>query len=1093
MVSKIALDIGVASVGYAVVNDDYKVLDVGVRLFDSADASKNEIRRGRRGARRLIRRKSHRIERLEKFLKDFDIYYSENTIEHPLALRNKALHEEISTEELGIVLRHLIKHRGISYLDDANTEESEINNDALNENAKALESLLPCEIQYKRYLENDFYRGEKKLNDVTYSNVFTTSSYIKEIKAILQKQSEYHSFINEAFISGYLEIFSSKRKYYEGPGNEKSRTKYGRWTNRLDENGNYITLENIFENLIGKCSVYKNEVRASAASYTAQEFNILNDFNNLQINNRKLNENEKIQIIDIVKDSNSVDLKKIIKNVIGEDIIEFSGARIDKNEKEIFHTMEVYRKMKKHLSAQNINIDDFSREELDTIAHILTINKDKESILSAFDKSNIKLSDEIKELLIDLRRKNGSLFSKWHSFSLRLMSEIMEDLYKEPKNQMEILSERQLFNYRIDKFKDYEWIPKDIVTNEIYNPIVKRSVSQSITVLNALIKKYGYPDDIVIEMAREKNDKEAKEKLKKFQKDNEKELNDIIDKINSEYGIKISEKHFTLHGKLKTKLRLWNEQGGRCLYSGKYININDLINNFNDFEIDHIIPISISFDDSRNNKVLVYKTENQVKGNRTPYLYLSSRDGDWTFQEYVAYIKTLKLSKNKISNLLFMGNITKQEVLQGFLNRNLNDTRYSSRVVLNSLQGFIKSKNERTRVKVINGAFTSQLRQKLKIEKNREESYRHHGIDAAIIAYSQLGLSNYQNWSKYEEKVIDFETGEILDKAAFENMSDEAIYERKIFWENIKTIENELRIANSKMKFSHKVDKKANRQLTNETIYGTRINNKGQVCKISKIKDIYDDNEYKKFIEKINKGKEESFLMYHNDRKTFDILLKIISDYPNSKNPFVAYKNECGEGVRKYSKKGNGPFVKSLKYYDGEVNSHIDISHKYGLEKGSKKVILDSLNPFRADVYYNNKEKQYYIVGIKYTDFKYSKGEYLLDEKVYESLLKSEGVLTEEQTLDSLKSVETEFCFSLYKNDILIYEKDGKEYKERFLSRTMPKVKKYIETKPIDAREFKDRKPIGLSKTKKIIKVNTDILGNEYIATREKFSFSVRV
>ncbi len=37
--------------------------------------------------------------------------------------------------------------------------------------------------------------------------------------------------------------------------------------------GEYVTLDNIFGVLIGKCIILFNEYRASKASYTAQEFN----------------------------------------------------------------------------------------------------------------------------------------------------------------------------------------------------------------------------------------------------------------------------------------------------------------------------------------------------------------------------------------------------------------------------------------------------------------------------------------------------------------------------------------------------------------------------------------------------------------------------------------------------------------------------------------------------------------------------------------------------------------------------------------------------------------------------------------------------
>lgn len=39
--------------------------------------------------------------------------------------------------------------------------------------------------------------------------------------------------------------------------------------------------------------------------------------------------------------------------------------------------------------------------------------------------------------------------------------------------------------------------------NEITNPVVKRSVSQTVKVINAIIQKYGSPQAINIELARE--------------------------------------------------------------------------------------------------------------------------------------------------------------------------------------------------------------------------------------------------------------------------------------------------------------------------------------------------------------------------------------------------------------------------------------------------------------------------------------------------------------------------------------------------------------------------------------------------------------
>ena len=79
-------------------------------------------------------------------------------------------------------------------------------------------------------------------------------------------------------------------------------------------------------------------------------------------------------------------MRKIIAGCMGESIEDFSGARIDKSGKELFHKFEVYNKMRKALAEIDIDINDFSREELDEIGYIMTINTDKEAMIEAFGK-----------------------------------------------------------------------------------------------------------------------------------------------------------------------------------------------------------------------------------------------------------------------------------------------------------------------------------------------------------------------------------------------------------------------------------------------------------------------------------------------------------------------------------------------------------------------------------------------------------------------------------------------------------------------------------------------------------------------------------
>ena len=60
------------------------------------------------------------------------------------------------------------------------------------------------------------------------------------------------------------------------------------------------------------------------------------------------------------------------------------------------------------------------------------------------------------------------------------------------------------------------------------------------------------------------------------------------------------------------KVFLWLLQLGRCMYTGDPISFRDLPN----CQIDHIVPRSVTPNDSLSNRVLVTTSANQIKGGR---------------------------------------------------------------------------------------------------------------------------------------------------------------------------------------------------------------------------------------------------------------------------------------------------------------------------------------------------------------------------------------------------------------------------------------------------------------------------------------------
>ena len=1120
----LGLDIGIGSVGVGILNKvTGEIIHKNARIFPAAQAENNVERRTNRQGRRLTRRKKHRRVRLNHIFEESGLITDFTKVSinlNPYQLRVKGLTDELSNEELFIALKNMVKHRGISYLDDASDDGNSSVGDyaqIVKENSKQLETKTPGQIQLERYQKYGQLRGDFTVEEDGKKhrliNVFPTSAYRAESLRILQTQQEFNPKITDEFINRYLEILTGKRKYYHGPGNEKSRTDYGRYRTSGE------TLDNIFGILIGKCTFYPEEFRAAKASYTAQEFNLLNDLNNLTVptETKKLSEEQKNQIITYVKNEKAMGPAKLFKYIaklLACDVADIKGYRINKSDKPEIHTFEAYRKMK---TLETIDIEQMEREKLDKLAYVLTLNTEREGIQEAIEHefADGTFSQEQVDELVQFRKSNSSIFGKgWHNFSVKLMMELIPELYATSEEQMTILTRlgKQKTTSSSNKTK---YIDEKQLTEEIYNPVVAKSVRQAIKIVNVAIKEYGDFDNIVIEMARETNEDDEKKAIQKIQKANKDEKDAAMLKAANQYNGKSELPHSVFHGhkQLATKIRLWHQQGERCLYTGKTISIHDLINNPNQFEIDHILPLSITFDDSLANKVLVYATVNQEKGQRTPYQALDSMDDAWSFRELKAFVRESKtLSNKKKEYLLTEEDISKFDVRKKFIERNLVDTRYASRVVLNALQEHFRTRKIDTKVSVVRGQFTSQLRRHWGIDKTRD-TYHHHAVDALIIAASsQLNLWKKQKntlVSYSEDQLLDIETGELISDDEYKESVFKAPYQH--FVDTLKSKEFEDSIL-----FSYQVDSKFNRKISDATIYATRKakldkEKKEYTYTLGKIKDIYalgtktpSKTGFYKFLDLYKKDKSQ-FLMYQKDRKTWDeVIEKILEQYrpfkekdKNGKevdfNPFEKYRIENGP-IRKYSRKGNGPEIKSLKYYDNLLGRFVDITPS----ESKNPVALLSLNPWRTDVYYNTETRKYEFLGLKYADLCFEKGgSYGISKVKYNKIREKEGI-----------GKNSEFKFTLYKNDLILI-KDTETNRQqifRFWSRTgkdNPKSfeKHKIELKPYEKARFEKGEELEvlgkvppssnqLQKNMQIenlsmYKVRTDVLGNQHIIKNE--------
>lgn len=292
----------------------------------------------------------------------------------------------------------------------------------------------------------------------------------------------------------------------------------------------------------------------------------------------------------------------------------------------------------------------------------------------------------------------------------------------------------------------------------IANPTVHIGLNQVRVVVNALIKRYGHPSEVIVEVARDlKKSREQRLEDLKQQAKNQERNNRL--RANAAEILNISPER--VKNTDIQKLILWEELSfdvadRRCPYSG--IQIGACMALSDEVEIEHILPFSQTLDDSLNNKTLATRQANRIKDNRTPAQAREDfeREG-WSYEGITQ--RAERMPKNKRYRFGTDGYEKWLREDKGFLARALNDTRYLSRIAREYLS-LICPQNTR----VIPGQMTAMLRAKfglndilgLQGEKNRND-HRHHAVDACVIAVTdQCLLQRFaQASARAREKQLD--------------------------------------------------------------------------------------------------------------------------------------------------------------------------------------------------------------------------------------------------------------------------------------------------------------------------------------------------
>lgn len=1084
----LGLDIGITSVGYGVIDiDSEQIIDYGVRLFKEGTASKNKDRRTKRGARRLKRRKANRINDMKKLLRENNILDDRYvSFDNPYEIRKKGLTEKLLSHELACAILHITKNRGTCLESNADeTQDEESTKSILSNNGKELQNKYICEIQLERLQKEGKIRG--------INNNFKTEDYLKELEEILN-----HQDLSKEIIQKILEIVARRRRYDQGPGSEKSPTPYGSY--RVID-GEVIKF-NLIDVMRGKCSVYPDEFRAPKQSYTSELFNLLNDLNNLTIDGEKISIEDKQKVVDYVNKKGGITIKQLFK-LLDTDEDKVTGFRIDKNDKPLLTEFKGYRKILKVF--ENYHQEDLLDDK--SIAdNIIDINTKIKGIDEREQLISEKYPELNKELVHELATLKG--VSGYHSLSFKAMHLINKEMMTTEMNQIQILHQFDLFDKNRKSTQGHRHVyPND---EAILSPVAKRAHRETFKVINKLRDMYGEFDSIVIETTKDKNTQEQKKRIKDSQKFFENK-NKEIEALLKEHGYNPER----INNKVKTKVRLYLEQEGKSAYTLQDIDLKHLIEDEKAYEIDHIIPISISLDDSLSNKVLATHDENQRKGNLTPIqAYLKGKFNNCDLNTYKTFIRNNKLlNRKKKSYLLTEKDITKYDTVQEFINRNLVDTSYASRTVMNTLQHYFKDNGINTNVHTIRGQATNAFRKRIDLPKDREEDYFHHAIDALIVAsLKKLNLINSYLMKIDFNQMYDEATGEV-----FQVLPDNQYLDSKYiaFVSSLKNIYEESNkyilglMTKEQMhypliKVSHKIDTKPNRKIADETIYSTRIVNDTEML-VEKVKNIYDPKEKQAItlVNSIVNDETDKYIMAHKDPQTFDkikaVVLNHFHTYKESKeyyvkdkkgkyelkgeNPLTAYYNEFG-AITKYSKKNNGPTIYSMKFYSKKLGEHLSISSKYNVQ--DKKVIIKKISPYRTD-FYRSPEGKYKFVTVRYKDVMYSdmKRKYVINEEWYQKQKTRKGITDDWQFICSMHRDEAlGFCLkdnTCYKFTHINGKKmvhDEKNYEIVRYTGTKDDKTGVVQIYPMNYPG--ERAALSISTCIKLQKFATDVLGNLY-------------
>lgn len=761
----LGLDIGSNSIGWALLDVEGKrIVDAGVRVFPEGvdrdtkgkEVSKNETRRTARGMRRARKRRNYRKDKLLRMLirngllPAGEAELKEVFEQDPYLLRAKGLDERLRPYEFGRVLYHLNQRRGFWSNRKSGTRQED------GVVVKSATLLQEAVTEARSRTLGEYFSSldphEKRIR----GHYTFRSMYEDEFEQLWATQS---TFDGELLSDDLKQAIQKETIFFQRPLKPS-------------------------DDLIGDCELEAGEKRCPRADWHARRFRILQTVNDLRIINP---DGTQIHL----KDPEHKDKREIIlKEVLCRKETTFDSLRkkLGLLETQTFNFEEgAFEKKSAKLKG-----DEFITQLKSSAVLGKAFNTLAEADLMEINAALLDgdLSDEeliekfMEQYSLTEAQARGivgiSLPSKYASFSRVALQKLLPHM-EEGLSTSEAIE--AVYGERAP-VKDRPLLDRLPLPEDLRNPIVNKALFEVRKVVNALIREYGKPSRIRIEMARDiKGSQRERDEIRLKQWKNEQEREKARQEL-QQMNVRTPSRDDIL------KYLLWQECRQICPYTGRPISQAALFGPNPEFQIEHIIPYSRCLDDSFMNKTLCHVQENIGKGNETPYEYYA-RQRPEQYEQILQRVAVLPFPKRR--------KFAQKEVeLDTFIQRQLNDTRYISRKVVEYLKTVVSN------VQGTKGQATAELRHLWGLNsildytgaglKNRDD-HRHHAVDALVTALTGPAHLRDLAASKYDRSGRTFP----LPWEGFREQAQETV---------------------NRIQVSHRVMRKVSGPLHEETSYG---------------------------------------------------------------------------------------------------------------------------------------------------------------------------------------------------------------------------------------------------------------------------------